>query len=93
MKQTQFACLTSKILYHMYMFSTKPERDRLTVQSPTTPLDTIDRTSPRGWVVLMLCQLQLSSLRLSSFVLGVLLPFDDNAVLLSQVPMSDTLAI
>ncbi len=37
--------------------------------------ESIERTSLRGWVVLLLCHLQLSSLRLSSFVLGVFLPF------------------
>ena len=57
------------------MFPTESESARLTVQSTTTPPDTIDRTSPRAWLVLLLCHLQLSSLRLSSFVLGVFLPF------------------
>ena len=47
--------------------------------------DGVERTSPRGWVVLMLCQLQLSSLRLSSFVLGVLLPFIAQDLALSPV--------
>ena len=37
--------------------------------------DGVERTSPRGWAVLLLSHLQLSSLRLSSFVLGVFLPF------------------
>ena len=35
----------------------------------------MESTSLRGWAALLLCHLQLSSLRLSSFVLGVFLPF------------------
>lgn len=35
----------------------------------------IPRTPPRGWAALLLLHLQLSSLRLSSFALGVFLPF------------------
>ena len=44
-----------------------------------------DRTSTRGWVVLLLCHLQLSSLRLSSFVLGVFLPFITQDLALSPL--------
>ena len=43
--------------------------------SPTALSDSVERTSLRGWAVLLLSHLQLSSLRLSSFVLGVFLPF------------------
>ena len=43
--------------------------------SPTSLSDGVERTPPRGWAVLLLSHLQLSSLRLSSFVLGVFLPF------------------
>ncbi len=35
----------------------------------------IEDTSPRGWAALLLHHLQISSLRLSSFVLGIFLPF------------------
>lgn len=35
----------------------------------------IPRTPPRGWAALLLMQLQISSLRLYSFALGVFLPF------------------
>ena len=35
----------------------------------------IEDTQPRGWAVLLLHHLQISSLRLSSFVLGIFLPF------------------
>ena len=35
----------------------------------------IEDTQPRGWAALLLHHLQISSLRLSSFVLGVFLPF------------------
>ncbi len=35
----------------------------------------IDDTQPRGWATLLLHHLQISSLRLSSFVLGIFLPF------------------
>ena len=35
----------------------------------------IERTPPRGWATLLLHHLQISSLRLSSFVLGIFLPF------------------
>ena len=52
---------------------------------PEAPNDAIDRTSLRGWVVLLLCHLQLSSLRLSSFVLGVFLPFITQDLALSPL--------
>ena len=39
------------------------------------PAERIPRTPPRGWATLLLLHLQLSSLRLSSFALGVFLPF------------------
>ena len=55
------------------------------MQSIVTTPDDIDRTSPRGWVVLLLCHLQLSSLRLSSFVLGVFLPFISRDLALSPL--------
>ena len=45
----------------------------------------IQSTSPRGWIVLLLCHLQLSSLRLSSFVLGVFLPFITQDLALSPL--------
>ena len=35
----------------------------------------IENTNPRGWAALLLHHLQISSLRLSSFLLGVFLPF------------------
>ena len=35
----------------------------------------IEDTQPRGWAALLLHHLQISSLRLSSFVLGIFLPF------------------
>ena len=35
----------------------------------------IEHTPPRGWATLLLHHLQISSLRLSSFVLGIFLPF------------------
>ena len=35
----------------------------------------IEDTQPRGWATLLLHHLQISSLRLSSFVLGIFLPF------------------
>ena len=35
----------------------------------------IEKTDPRGWAALLLHHLQISSLRLSSFALGVFLPF------------------
>ena len=35
----------------------------------------IENTPPRGWATLLLHHLQISSLRLSSFVLGIFLPF------------------
>ena len=35
----------------------------------------IEETPPRGWATLLLHHLQISSLRLSSFVLGIFLPF------------------
>ena len=35
----------------------------------------IEDTQPRGWAVLLLHHLQISSLRLSSFVLSIFLPF------------------
>ena len=35
----------------------------------------IEGTQPRGWATLLLHHLQISSLRLSSFVLGIFLPF------------------
>ncbi|MCY4651627.1 MAG: MFS transporter [Dehalococcoidia bacterium] len=35
----------------------------------------IEHTPPRGWATLLLQHLQISSLRLSSFVLGIFLPF------------------
>ena len=47
----------------------------VSLSSSTSPPDGIERTSPRGWAVLLLSHLQLSTLRLSSFVLGVFLPF------------------
>ena len=47
--------------------------------------DSIERTSPRGWAVLLLSHLQLSSLRLSSFVLGVFLPFISRDLALSPL--------
>ena len=47
--------------------------------------DSIERTSPRGWIVLLLCHLQLSSLRLSSFVLGIFLPFISQDLALSPL--------
>ena len=55
------------------------------MQSTATNPDGIQRTSPRGWVVLLLCHLQLSSLRLSSFVLGVFLPFITQDLALSPL--------
>ncbi|MCY3544205.1 MAG: MFS transporter [Chloroflexi bacterium] len=57
----------------------------MSASMPEVSNDSIERTSLRGWVVLMLCQLQLSSLRLSSFVLGVLLPFIAQDLALSPV--------
>ena len=47
----------------------------VSLSSSTSTSDGIERTSPRGWAVLLLSHLQLSTLRLSSFVLGVFLPF------------------
>lgn len=43
--------------------------------TPAAHAERIPRTPPRGWAALLLLHLQLSSLRLSSFALGVFLPF------------------
>lgn len=43
--------------------------------TPAAPAQSIPRTPPRGWATLLLLQLQISSLRLSSFALGAFLPF------------------
>ena len=52
---------------------------------PEASNDGIARTSLRGWAVLLLSHLQLSSLRLSSFVLGVFLPFISQDLALSPL--------